>query len=251
MEPPREFAPGIFLVDVATPEYGVRGALVLGETHALVWDTLTHPRDMTPFLPLIGHRRLVIVYSHADWDHVWGTAGLPYQGADVVGQAECARRFADDVPVTLDGKRRSEPGRWEEIRLVAPTRTFDVRLDLDLGGVTIELHHLPGHTRDCSVGFVVDAGVLLAGDTVETPCPVVPADSPLGQWTARLRRWRDDPRVRSVVPAHGPVGGREILSRNLDYLQALLDGRPLEPIGPLTAFYRDTHEANTRWRPSA
>lgn len=249
MGPLREFAPGVFLLDVSTPEYDVRGALVLGETHALVWDTLTHPRDMAPLVPMIGARRLVIVYSHADWDHVWGTAGLPLERAEIVGHSECARRFGEDVPETLEEKRASEPGAWADVTLVPPARTFDRRLDIDLGGLTIELHHLPGHTPDCIVGLIPERGVLLAGDTVETPCPVLPADCPLHEWVAQLRRWEDDGRVAAVVPAHGPVGGVDVIARNVAYLQAILDGHPVGPAEPLTGFYRDTHRANVLWRP--
>jgi glyoxylase-like metal-dependent hydrolase (beta-lactamase superfamily II) len=145
----------------------------------------------------------------------------------------------------------AEPGQWADVELVPPTRLFAQRLDIDLGGVTVELHALPGHTRDCIVGLVAARGLLLAGDTVETPCPVVPEGSPLADWVGRLRQWTRDVRVRFVVPAHGPVGGVELLSRNVEYLQGLLDGHPLEPPGPLTEFYQQTHRTNLTWRPPA
>ena len=116
--------------------------------------------------------------------------------------------------------------------------------------MTLELHHLPGHTADAIVGFVPQRGLLLMGDASETPFPVVPVDSPLGAWIERLECWEGDPRVRAVVPAHGPIGGVEILQRNVRYLRALLDGRPLPLAEPLTAFYRRTHEQNLRWTAS-
>ena len=50
--------------------------------------------------------------------------------------------------------------------------------------------------------------------------------------------------MRTVVPAHGPIGGVEILQRNIHYLRALLNGRPLPVTEPLTDFYRETHRAN-------
>ena len=46
--------------------FEVRGSLVLGQERAVIWDSLSHPRDMTPYLPLIGDRDLFVVYSHAD-----------------------------------------------------------------------------------------------------------------------------------------------------------------------------------------
>ncbi len=80
----------------------------------------------------------------------------------------------------------------------------DARATVELGSLTLELHHLPGHTPDTIVGFVPERGLLLMGDTAETPLPVVPPDSPLAAWIGGLERWEHDPRVRIVVPAHGP-----------------------------------------------
>lgn len=239
----------VWLNTVALGEYDVRGALVLGTARAVVWDTLSHPRDMQDWLPLIGDRELVIVYSHADWDHIWGTAGLPLASASVIGHRACLDRFQDDADVALElrNKQRDEPGVWDDVRLVPPATVFDDELTIDLGGLTLRLHHLAGHTADCTVGFIPELGILLGGDTVETPLPVVPADSPLPQWIAALERWADDARVRAVVPAHGPVGGRELLRRNVTYLSAIRNHTPWTPIAPLPPFYQATHESNLRW----
>ena len=240
--------PDIWLTQVTLDDYDVRGALMLGAARVVVWDTLSHPRDTRPFEPLIGDRDVVIVYSHADWDHIWGTAGLAHDRARIIGHARCGDRFGSDVPAVRARKRAAEPGRWDEVVLVPPTETFERERSLDLGGMTLVLHHLPGHTPDCLVGFIPERGILLAGDTVETPCPVVPQDSPLAEWVGALRSRAGDSRVRTVVPAHGPIGGREILEQNAAYLEGILTGRPIEPRGPLTPFYRATHEQNLRWR---
>jgi glyoxylase-like metal-dependent hydrolase (beta-lactamase superfamily II) len=239
---------GIWLTRVTLDDYDVRGALILGDQRAVVWDTLSRPRDMRPFLPLIGNRELVIVYSHADWDHIWGTGGLDTDGVQIVAHEICRQRFDTDVPVTLSEKQAAQPAAWSDVVLVPPTETFGYEWSLDLGGMTLLLRHLPGHTADCIVGLIPERGVLLAGDTVETPCPVVPADSPLPDWIAELRRWADDGRVRRVIPAHGALGGREILQQNADYLEGIRTGSPIEPVGPLTGFYRDTHQQNMRWQ---
>lgn len=238
----------IWFTDVALGEYDVRGVLIVGDTHVAVWDTLSHPGDMAPFLPLLGNRGLVIVYSHADWDHVWGTSGLPYEEAAILGHRACLERFSADVPRTLREKQEAEPGKWDSVRLIAPNRVFDRETVVDLGSITLSLHHLPGHTRDSIVGFIPERGVLLMGDAAETPFPVVPADSPMATWAAELERWERTSRVRTVVPAHGPIGDTAILRSNIDYLKGLLSGHPVTVSGPLTAFYRATHEANLRVR---
>lgn len=237
----------VWVTRVVLDEYDVRGALVVGERRAVVFDTLSRPHDMRTFVPLIGDRELVVVYSHADWDHIWGTAGLPYQRARIVAHDLTRTRFDADVPATLTQKQAAEPGAWDDVVLVAPTVCFDREWSLDLGGMTLTLSHLPGHTPDCIVGFIPERGVLLGGDTVETPCPVVPPDAPLAAWIEELRRWAANERVRTVVPAHGTVGGREILKQTVEYLEGILNGCPIAPAGRLTDFYSATHLNNMRW----
>ena len=236
----------IWMAEVALREYDVRGALLLGDGRALVWDSLSHPRDMRPYLELIAGVDLVVAYSHADWDHIWGTAGLPHDRTVVLGHRACLERFATDVPVTLDQMQAAEPGPWDDVRLVAPTQVFEDETTVDLGSMTVTIHHLPGHTPDCCVAFVPERGLLLVGDTAETPFPVVPERCPLASWIAGLERWAADERVQTVVPAHGAVGGREILQNNIRYLRGLQDGRPIDLTEPLTGFYQRTHESNLR-----
>ena len=241
-----ELQDGIWFTEVALGDYDVRGILIVGDKRVAVWDTLSHPRDMALHLPHVRDRDLVIVYSHADWDHVWGTAGLPHERAVVIGHRACQARFSADVPDTLAEKQAAEPGRWDGVKLVPPNTVFDDGIAVDLGSMTLSLHHLPGHTSDEIVGFIPERGLLLMGDAAETPFPVVPAGSPVAAWAAELERWARDPRVRTVVPAHGPIGDTGILLRNVVYLEGLLSGHPVDVPEPLTGFYRATHESNLR-----
>ncbi|WP_410961792.1 hypothetical protein, partial [Salmonella sp. SAL4359] len=64
-------------------------------------------------------------------------------------------------------------------------------------------------------------------------------------WLARLETWANDPRVHSVIPAHGPIGGRELIQRNLKYLQGLYKASS-EISTNLSDFYREVHQANLR-----
>lgn len=240
----KELQPGLWLTELQLEEFDVRGVVLLGSERAVVWDTLSHPRDMGGVPELVGGRPVTIVYSHADWDHVWGTAGLP--PGEVVAHAACLERFSDDVPATLDKKLGERPDLWTDVRLIPPSRTFESELTLDLGDLWLVIHHLPGHTRDCCVGFVPERGLLLMGDTVETPFPVINEAGALEIWIDRLEEWAGDDRVRTVIPAHGPIGGREILRNTIHYLKTLQSGGEPQVPATLTAFYRETHENNRR-----
>ncbi len=49
----KKFNDQIWLTEVELDGYQVRGALILGEWDVVLVDTLSHPRDMVPLLPLI------------------------------------------------------------------------------------------------------------------------------------------------------------------------------------------------------
>ena len=239
----REFRPGLWLTEVTLDEFAVRGAVVRGRERALVWDSLARPDDMAPVADLLGETPTVLVYSHADWDHVWGTAGLSAPQA-IIAHDDCRRRFEDDVPATLAQMQTEQPGRWDDVQLVPPTVTFPERLTLDLGGVTVELHHLPGHTADCLVALIPEWGILLGGDAVEDPFPLLNDGTvPVG-WTRRLQGWADDARVTTVIPSHGAIDGPELIRRNIAYLDALRRGE--DPLGqaPGDPFYDASHVDN-------
>jgi len=223
----------------------VRSAVLLGGARAVVWDALAHPDQMAPVCALVGARPSTVVYSHADWDHVWGTCGLA-DVEEVVAHEAALTRFTTDVPEELARRCSSVGQAWEAVRLISPTRTFADSLTLELGDATMELRALVGHTPDSIVGFVPEWGVLLAGDTVETPLPVVNDAESVGGWISGLEAWMADGRLEVVVPSHGPVGGLELLERTTSYLRSLVEGRDPKPTMELSPFYRETHEANVR-----
>lgn len=244
----------------------MRSAVLVGEVGAVVWDTLAHPSQMAPVGELVGDLPVTVVYSHADWDHAWGTCGIDVRGdrpsngvrhanprvpraprgpQAVVAHRSAAARFASDVLEELAARRRADRDVWDAVRLVAPTVTFAAEYTLDLGGVTLALHALPGHTPDCIVGFVPEWGVLLAGDTVETPLPVVNDGGAVRRWVEALERWRSDPRVTQVIPAHGRLGNRDVIAETVTYLRGLLAGDARDP-GVVPTFYRETHARNAR-----
>jgi glyoxylase-like metal-dependent hydrolase (beta-lactamase superfamily II) len=220
-----EVAPGIWSAEVALPGFEVRSVALVGNDRMLVFDTLLHASDMYQFAELAQGREVVTVYSHADWDHIWGTAGLPDRGGEVVAHVTCAERFGSDVPATLAEKRAAEPGTWDDVELIAPTVVFEESLVIDLEPWTVELHHLPGHTRDSIVAWVPAAGILLGGDAVEDPWPLAEGQLPIEQWSSGLRRWAGEPCLHTVLASHGAVAGPEILLRNAEYLDALVEGR--------------------------
>jgi glyoxylase-like metal-dependent hydrolase (beta-lactamase superfamily II) len=228
--------------------FDLRGSLILGRDRALIWDTLSHPRDMAPYLPLIGDREIWVAYSHADWDHIWGTDGLDRAPAAIVSHTLCAPRFESETHEKLAAMQRETPGKWEAVKLVPPDLTFDKEMAIDLGGINVQLRHLPGHTEDSLIALIPETGVALMADTIESPLPVVPKKSPIKEWIDGLQQVANDASFHTVIPCHGQMGDRQLIVDCIDYLQKLLDGEAMEVSDSLSEFYRATHLANLQWR---
>ncbi|MEW8977088.1 MAG: MBL fold metallo-hydrolase [Symbiobacterium sp.] len=257
------FLPSVTLVTRSLPgsyDFPVTAALVAGTRHRVVVDTLIEPADMAPFAGAT-----LVVYTHSDWDHCWGTAAFP--GVPVIGHRLTRERLtAPEADEALAQMRAANPAAFANSQVVPPDLTFSDRLTIDAGGLTVELHHLPGHTADSAVVHVPELGLLLAGDAVETPIPTLSEPGHIRRWAASLRQW-SRAGVRHVVPGHGRPGGPELLAENAAYIERLAEaaeaglerGQSVEEMAaalPLTAllpaasvdqlppYYRQQHREN-------
>lgn len=233
---------GIYLAERLLPDgIDVRAALVLGQRRAVVIDTLTCPEDMAGFLALIGThgRPCVVVNTHSHWDHTWGNAAFP--GLPIVGHRLCRERMASEIDrEELAQKKVEQPALFANASLLPPDVTFETALMIDLGDLTVELHHVPGHSADSCLAYIPERRLLYGADWAEEPFPVL-CTGPLGAWVQSLRAWAERD-VETVVPAHGRVGSVALLRANADYLDSLRHAPPL-PAG-VAQFYADTHRDN-------
>ncbi|SMF04574.1 MBL fold metallo-hydrolase [Desulfovibrio gilichinskyi] len=234
----------IYFKIVQLEGYAVRGALILGTEKAVIFDTLSRPYDMVEYEKIIGNRELSIIYSHADWDHIWGTAGVTRPIKSIIAHRLCFKRFSHDVPETLKEYQKNQPELYNSVKLIPPDVVFDYELEIDLGGMTLQINRLAGHTEDSIVCFIPEKGILLAGDSVETPFPCINKNSPITNWITELEKWEDNTKLKTVIPAHGATGGPEIITQNLKYLNDLINEKEIEITESLTSFYKETHAEN-------
>ena len=242
MEP---LLPGVLEVNRKLEEFSVRGCVLVPDAgQVVVWDTLVEPADMAAVAALTTGMAVRVVYSHADWDHCWGTAGLANRDT-VIGHTACAERFQNELPAEIAAMRAADPSRWQGVQLVPPTETFESTMTVPLGSAQLDLVWVGGHTPDSIVGVVRDWGLLLAGDVAEDPFPEIGDPLRLNEWIRALETWADDPDLHTVVPGHGAVGGAKLLKRNAEYLRAVAGGDHRMPTGA-NAFYRRVHEQNVK-----
>jgi glyoxylase-like metal-dependent hydrolase (beta-lactamase superfamily II) len=93
-----------------------------------------------------------------------------------------------------------------QTQLTLPTLTVEDRLTLHRGNRAIDIRHLGrGHTAGDIVVHLPKEGILITGDLVVWPVPLVGGEqSYVGDWSATLERLRElKPSI--IVPGHGPV----------------------------------------------
>ena len=150
----REVRPGIFLMDEA---HEATGYLVVGEKRACVIDTMNGYNDLGRAVRERTDKPVTVVNTHGHPDHIFGNIWFEealIHPADLA----LARSFADD-PEFLEFCR-------EKNRRMPPFREILPGEVLDLGGRTLEVFALPGHTPGGILLLLREDRILFTGDSV-------------------------------------------------------------------------------------
>lgn len=209
----------------------VNSFVVVTARYVILIDTLLNPATATSMLAIAtphvhAGRTLLVIDTHADWDHCWGNQVFSGDGAvhpaPILATRRCAERLASpEAGDTLVRLRAKEPGRFADVRLTPPTLLFDDRLTIDGGDLTLELFATPGHTPDHLSIYIPDLRLLLAGDAAEEPFPFASTAATLPDLRASLHA------MATLQPAwalysHAPVtAGPALLERNIAYFDRL------------------------------
>jgi glyoxylase-like metal-dependent hydrolase (beta-lactamase superfamily II) len=205
--------------------------IVVTAHYVVIVDTLINPRTARAQLALAREhlrdgRTLLVVNTHADWDHCWGNqlfAGPEAEApAPIIATRQCAGRFRspEALPFLAEMQGR-EPGRFDDVRYAPPTILFDERLTIDGGDLTLDLFATPGHTPDHLSLHLPEIATLLAGDAAEWPFPFARSAATLPAMRESLVRLAAlDPAV--VLYCHAPeTSGPALLRANIAYFDQL------------------------------
>lgn len=211
--------------------------LVVGDGASLLVDTLFDLRLTSEMLsamaPAVRTAPIAtLVNTHANGDHCYGNQLV--HGAEIVASAATAEEMPE-VPPAMLAALNAAPGEvgdlfrrffgefeFAGIELRLPTRTFEGRLDLDVGGRPVELIEVgPAHTRGDTIAHVPDARTVYTGDILFIGGQPIVWAGPLENWIAAcdLIAALD---VDAVVPGHGPVTDKAGVARVRDYLAWVL-----------------------------
>lgn len=197
--------------------------VIVTEQFAAICDTLLCPADVEEMLTSlkteIGDRPLLVVNSHADWDHYWGNGYFTgKQAAPIIAQAHGPERIrSEEARISLLESQQQDP-LFKTVTLVEPTITFERNLTLRGGDLTLELFSTPGHRIDHLAIWIPELRLLLGFDAIETPFPIIEDATTVPTMFATLEHFLSlEP--EEVYCSHGKVRGIIVIQRNLAYLK--------------------------------
>ena len=201
---------------------GICTYAIVDGSQALVYDTHispAHARFIRHTLDGMGVTSIRVVLSHWHDDHIAGNE--VFQDCEIIANSLTASALER-------GRAEIEGGNPPIRPLVLPNRTFENSLSLTVGAIPVELRQVEIHSHDGTVLLMPDAGLLLAGDTLEDSITYVSEPERLEEHLIDLERmsgWGFD----RILPNHGSLetikaGGydRSFIAATEAYLRKLL-----------------------------
>lgn len=230
----REVAPGVHVR--RHEELNLNCGLVVGEQRALVIDTRSFQaqgQELLGAVREITDRELVVVNTHAHFDHCFGNAA--FRDSQIyahAGAADDLRRTGEhqrrQVVEHLRSTEREHLARdVEATEIVLPFYLVEQDTEIDLGGRTVELLYAGrAHTDHDLAVAVPDAGVVFAGDLVEEGADPAMEDAFPLEWAPTLDLLLDKPSAElsdTWVPGHGALVDRSFVQAQSEQLAGMAE----------------------------
>jgi cyclase len=152
------------------------------------------------------------------------------QGAEIIASEATAEEMKE-VPPAMLAQLNKAPGdvgelfrhffgefEFDGIELTPPTRTFQGRHELEVGGRIVELVEVgPAHTKGDTLVFVPDAKTVYTGDILFIGGTPIVWVGPLSNWIAACDLITSSD-VEHIVPGHGPLTDKAGVVAVRDYL---------------------------------
>lgn len=180
------------------------------------------------------------VYTHGHVDHVFAVPMFEAEASPlrptVVAHANVPARF-DRYQLTngyngwINARQFQLPEPMFPRDFRYPDRTYDTDLDLEVGGLRVELHHDKGETDDGTWAWIPERSILCTGDLFIWAAPNCGNPQKVQrypwEWAVALRRMAAVG-AELMLPGHGlPIAGRErirtVLTTAAELLESLHD----------------------------
>lgn len=245
----------------------VTAGAILTKDGVILIDTLYFPEETKAIKEFLEERQGLkiryVINTHYHADHTQGSYLFPE--AQIVSHAMC-RQLLNSVGRSGLAEAQAQNSDLEEVQIILPELVFkEGVLNLYLGGKTLQLHHMPGHSLDLIGVYVTNNRILFASDN-SMPVPTI-FDGSHKTLVASMHKMLDlEP--DTIVQGHGEVILRgevqSVVQNDLDYLAKIRDevanvlsnNQPVEALEeidiescgksriPLNGLVADLHRAN-------
>lgn len=152
----------------------VTAGAILTKEGAILVDTLYFPEETKAIKSFLEERLGLpvryLINTHYHADHSQGSYLFPQ--AQIISHSVC-RELLDTVGREGLALAKAESPELGEVEIVLPGLIFtEGTMSLNLGGKTVELHHMPGHSPDLLAVYVANNEVLFASDNL-MPVPTI------------------------------------------------------------------------------
>lgn len=211
--------------DSAANNFGANAGVIIGDEAVLVVDTLISDRKAKAFIEDI--RALTdkpirfVVNSHFHADHSYGNCAFAAQGATIISHSNSKsimQKWSQPVLDKADAYMGLSKDEMAGTEIVFPQLTFSEKLEVDLGGVQVELGYVAhSHTKGSIFAYVPAQKVLFAGDILFTDYYPNMGASNVDGWVQTID-YLLGLDVEKIVPGHGPLSGKKDLTDQRVYL---------------------------------
>ena len=226
-----------FYIEAADFNYG---SVVLHKAKkAIVFDTMKFVADakkVKDYMRDLGIDHFTVVNTHWHSDHTGGNS--LYQDDNIIATSKSRRRMEQNKKLIETGGKGEiggDPGDVDAIAfienpfpVVYPNITFNTRLELYLEDIKIELFNIHIHTKDCLVGYLPHEKILISGDTLEAPLPLIIEVGSIPVQIENLKKLNEMD-IKMIIPPHGNLerydkGGydKSLIDNTINYLTKIL-----------------------------
>jgi glyoxylase-like metal-dependent hydrolase (beta-lactamase superfamily II) len=209
------------------PNAGIsNGGLFVGENWSVALDSLGFPLQTKAFLAAAkkatgGKPIAQLINTHHHGDHVAGNQFfLP---AQILGHPYCRQEVLKAVPNTPASwpKQEGLADGTEVRKLAPPDTTFEDNLSYHIGGNLVEFHFAgPAHTWGDIIAYLPQHKILFAGDLAFFHLVPYAHNGYITKWLEAVDKiMKMD--VDTIIPGHGPVGGKRELAEMAEYFRVL------------------------------
>ena len=241
--------------------YQTTSAVVKTERAIILTDPNWLPNEIneikTYIQSIIGERKLFIIYTHSDYDHIIAAGAFP-NATTIASEAFVNRSDKEKV---LEEIHQFDAQYYiqRDYPIIYPTIDIVIKEDgqtVNLEDASCTFYLAPGHTQDGLFTVVEPYGILLAGDYLsDVEFPFIEDLNSYKNTLQKAAAMMSDKKIQTLVPGHGQVTTDFIeMQKRVDesmlYLNNLIEGidqdEALRNQYPFYNGLKEMHELNKK-----